>query len=257
MKITFLGTGTSQGVPVVACSCPVCASVDAKDKRLRCSILVESGDLSLVIDTGPDFRYQMLRQNVQKLDAVLITHSHKDHIGGLDDIRAFNFRQKKDMPVYGEEASLEQIRKEFYYAFETVKYPGVPEIQTIAITEDPFQIGSLPIIPVRVFHHKMPVLGFRMGNFAYITDAKTIPESSLDKLRGLDILVLNALRIQPHISHFNLEEALEMASRIQARQTWFTHISHLLGTHSEISSLLPEGVHLAYDGLHFILPDPE
>lgn len=234
---------------MVACNCLVCTSTDPKDKRLRCSVLIETDHLSVVIDTGPDFRYQMLRQKVQKLDAVLITHSHKDHIGGLDDIRAFNFRQKKELPVYGDFHSLQQIKKEFYYAFEEIKYPGVPEIHAIEITEAAFSIQDIKIVPIRVYHHKMPVLGFRIGDFAYLTDAKTIPEESIQKLQNLDTLILNALRIQPHISHFNLEEALAMVKILKPKRAYFTHISHLLGKHEEINAQLPANIELAYDGL--------
>ncbi len=253
MKITLLGTGTSQGVPVIACECEVCTSPDPKDNRLRCSVLVEMEGLSIVIDTGPDFRYQMLRQKVAQLDAVLITHSHKDHIGGLDDIRAFNFRQQKELPVYGDAGSIQQIKTEYYYAFEKIKYPGVPEIRAIEIDEEPFQIQNVTFTPIKVFHQFMPVLGFRIGEFAYITDAKTIPESSIEKLQNLDVLILNALRIQPHISHFNLEEALEMVEKLKPKKAYFTHISHLLGKHEAISKQLPANVYLAYDGLSLAL----
>jgi phosphoribosyl 1,2-cyclic phosphate phosphodiesterase len=210
--------------------------------------MVEVADKTLVIDTGPDFRQQMLREKVKRVDAVLMTHAHKDHIAGLDDIRAFNFRHKKDMPVYGDYHTLKQIQSEFYYAFEAVKYPGVPEIRLHEIDDRPFEVENLHIQPVRVLHHKLPVLGFRIGNFAYITDAKTIPPESIALLKDLDILVLNALRIQPHVSHFNLEEALAMTRLLRPAQTYFTHISHLLGKHERISELLPDGVHLGYDG---------
>jgi phosphoribosyl 1,2-cyclic phosphate phosphodiesterase len=249
VTITLLGTGTSQGVPVVACNCDVCISEDYRDKRLRCSVLIENQGKTFVIDTGPDFRYQMLRAQVMQLDAVLLTHQHKDHIAGLDDVRAFNFKQKNEMCVYADQNTLEQVRSEFYYAFAQKKYPGVPEIKTIEIDEHPFDIHGIKFIPVKVMHHLLPVLGFRIDNFAYITDAKTIPPHSIEKLKNLDVLVLNALRIQSHIAHFNLDEALEMVEILKPKRTYFTHISHLLGRHANISKMLPDHVQLAYDGL--------
>lgn len=255
MKITLLGTGTSQGVPVIACDCAVCLSENPKDKRLRSSVMLETQGKTLVIDTGPDFRQQMLREQVNRVDAVLMTHSHKDHIAGLDDVRAFNFRHNYDMPVYGDYHTLQQIKSEFYYAFEAVKYPGVPEIQLHEIDDRPFRVENIEIQPIRVFHHKMPVMGFRIENFAYITDAKTIPPESIALLQDLDVLVLNALRIKPHVSHFNLEEALEMVTTLKPARAYFTHISHLLGTHDHITPALPEGVHLAYDGQILSLPE--
>lgn len=253
MKVTLLGTGTSQGIPVVACECDICTSENPKDKRLRCSVLIETQGRTLVIDSGPDFRYQMLRAGVKHLDGIIFTHSHKDHIAGLDDVRAFNFRQKSEINIYADRLTLDQIRSEFYYAFEEIKYPGVPEIRTIEIDTAAFEIEGIRIQPILVYHHLMPVLGFRLGNFAYVTDAKTIPEESLSLLQNLDILIINALRIQPHIAHFNLEEALRMVEILKPRKTYFTHISHLLGKHEDMNLILPEGIELAYDGLNFTL----
>ena len=253
MKITLLGTGTSQGVPVVACQCNICISEDNRDKRLRCSVLIEIQGKTIVIDTGPDFRYQMLRAQVMQLDAVLLTHQHKDHIAGLDDVRAFNFKQKEEMCVYADKNTIEQVHTEFYYAFEQHKYPGVPEIQTIEINEQAFEVQGIQVMPVLVMHHLLPVMGFRIGNFAYVTDAKTIPPHSMDKLKGLDVLVLNALRMQSHVSHFNLDEALQMVEILKPQKTYFTHISHLLGRHEDVSKLLPKHVELAYDGLEIFM----
>lgn len=250
MKVTFLGTGTSQGVPVIACSCAVCRSADKRDKRLRTSILVEFDDTRIVVDTGPDFRYQMLRQDVQEIDAILITHAHKDHIAGLDDVRAFNFKQQQSINIYGSGETHQALQREFYYAFTEFKYPGVPrlELETIRSGEE-FAINDHSIMPIEVMHHKMPVLGFRFGEFAYITDAKTISNESRDLLEGVRILVLNALQEEPHISHFTKEEALTFAREIGAEKTYLTHISHRFGKHEAVEASLPKDVHLAYDGL--------
>lgn len=253
LTITFLGTGTSTGVPMVGCGCEVCVSTDKKDKRLRSSILVQSPTTTLVVDTGPDFRYQMLRCNVKKLDAVLFTHPHKDHLAGLDDIRAFNYFMKRPIDLYADSLTEEAVRRDFYYAFADTKYPGIPELNLNTITLEPFIVGDIPVIPVLVWHLKMPVLGFRFGKFTYITDANRIDETEKDKIRGSETLVLNALRKQKHISHFTLEEAVEMVMELQVPNAYFTHISHQLGLHQAIESELPHGMHLAYDGLvlHF------
>jgi phosphoribosyl 1,2-cyclic phosphate phosphodiesterase len=251
LKITFLGSGTSQGVPVIGCQCEVCQSMDYRDKRLRVSIHIEIGPHSFVIDTGPDFRQQMLREGIKKLDAVILTHSHKDHIAGLDDVRAFNYLQQKDMPVYGMKQTLAQVQTEFYYAFETVKYPGTPQITLNEIDDRPFEINGLTITPLPVFHLRMPVFGFRIGNFSYITDANQIPASTYEKLKGTDVLILNALQKENHPSHFTLSESIEVAKTIGARQTYFTHMSHKLGLHKLIEKELPESIALGYDGLSF------
>jgi phosphoribosyl 1,2-cyclic phosphate phosphodiesterase len=249
LKITFLGTGTSSGVPMIGCSCNVCTSTNKKDKRLRSSILVESATTSFVIDTTPDFRYQMLRANVQKLDAVLFTHPHKDHIAGLDDVRAFNFFTHKPMELYANSLTEEAIKREFAYAFSDKKYPGIPNLNINTIYNEPFYIGDIFIQPILVWHIKMPVLGFRMGNFTYITDANKIEEEELQKIIGSKILVLNALRKEKHISHFNLGEAVALAQHLQIPQTYFTHLSHQMGLHNEVSAALPEGICLGWDGL--------
>jgi len=226
----------------------VCQSLDYRDKRLRSSIHVQIEGKSLVIDTGPDFRQQMLREQINRLDAILFTHSHKDHIAGLDDVRAYNFLQQADMPVYGNADVLAQLKTEFYYAFEKNKYPGIPQLRLHEITA-PFTIGSIKIVPLPVLHYQLPVLGFRIKNFSYITDANQIPAQTLDLLKGTKVLVLNALQREKHISHFNLDEALAMAARIGAEQTYFIHISHKLGRHKVVEHELPKSVALAYDGL--------
>lgn len=253
MKVTFLGTGTSQGVPVIGCQCEVCTSLDFRDQRLRSSIHIEIDDLSLVVDTGPDFRAQMLRAGVQSLDAVLFTHEHKDHTAGLDDIRPFNFKQQKDMPIFGRAQVLNQIRQEFAYIFAGKKYPGVPQVETVEITDRPFVINNVRITPIPVLHYKLPVLGFRIADFTYITDANYISEDSLKLIEGTETLVLNALQHESHISHFTLAEAVDMALRIGAKQTYFTHISHKLGLHAEVDDKLPQGINLGYDGLQINL----
>lgn len=249
IKITFLGTGTSTGVPMVACSCEVCTSSNSKDKRLRSSILVESATTSFVVDTTPDFRYQMLRLNVKQLDAVLFTHPHKDHIAGLDDVKAFNFFSGKAMEVYANSLTEEALKREFAYVFSDKKYPGIPEINLNTIDGTPFMIGDIPIIPILVWHLKMPVLAFRFGKFTYITDANRIEESEKEKIKGSDIIVVNALRHKEHISHFSLSEAVNLVHELNVPNAYFTHISHQLGLHNEVSKELPQGIQLAYDGL--------
>ncbi|OOG77226.1 MBL fold metallo-hydrolase [Algoriphagus sp. A40] len=253
MKVNFLGTGTSQGVPVIGCECNVCKSLDFRDKRFRTSIYVEAKGVSLVVDTGPDFRMQMLRSGIKKLDAVLFTHEHKDHTAGLDDIRPFNFSQKMDMPVFARRHVLDQINREYSYIFSDKKYPGVPQVESIEISENAFHVNGLVVTPIPVLHYKLPVLGFRFGDFSYITDANFIPDNSMKLLEGTEVLVLNALQIDPHISHFTLDEAVQMARKIGAKQTYFTHISHRLGLHDQIDKGLPEGIALAYDGLELTL----
>ena len=252
MRLTFLGTGTSQGVPVIGCDCEVCSSLDPRDARLRSSVLIEVGDVNLVIDTGPDFRQQMLRERVQRLDAVLFTHEHKDHTAGLDDVRAFNFKHHMDMPIYAEERVITQLRREFAYAFGESKYPGVPRIEPVQIDETLFKIKGVEVFPIRGYHHKLPVLGFRIGNLAYITDVNRLEQSSLDKLKGLDVLVINALRKEKHISHYTLHEALTVIAELKPSRSYLTHISHLMGAHSGLDSL-PDNVEVAYDGLQIVV----
>lgn len=249
MKITILGSGTSQGVPVIGCDCRVCTSEDFRDKRLRTSAMFEYQGKTLVIDTGPDFRQQMLNNKVQKLDAVLLTHLHKDHIAGLDDVRAFNFKQKKPMDVFADELTCQQVRAEFPYAFNGTDYPGIPQINLHTLTDKPFFFENIEIIPIPVLHFKLPVFGFRIANFAYITDASFIPNESMQKLQGLDLLIINALRFEKHYSHFNVEEALQVVAELQPKLTYFTHISHNLGLHETVEPTLPKNVFLAYDNL--------
>ncbi|MBL0911926.1 MAG: MBL fold metallo-hydrolase [Bacteroidia bacterium] len=249
MKICFLGTGTSQGVPIIGCTCPVCTSSDKRDKRLRSSVHIEFNDRSLVIDTGPDFRYQMLRAGVSSLDAILFTHEHKDHVAGLDDIRPFNYLKQQVPDVFCTEAVETALRRDFYYAFDEPKYPGVPEFRIHRIENKPFIYAGETIVPIQVYHHKMPVLGFRIGDFAYITDANYIPEEEFTKLEGLKYFVINALRRTEHISHFSLHQAMEIAQRIAAEQTLLTHISHQLPAHAELSAELPANIQPAHDGL--------
>lgn len=248
-ELVFLGTGTSQGVPLIACPCAVCQSADTRDKRLRSSVWIHSEQTSVVIDTGPDFRYQMLRAQVKQLDAIVFTHGHKDHTAGFDDIRAFNYLQRKDMDVYCDRLVEQLLHKDFNYVFEKVKYPGVPQAHLHLIDDQPFEIGDLPFQPVKVWHLHMPVLGFRIGNLCYITDANRIEDAEKEKIKGCKTLVLNALRKEKHVSHFNLEEAMDLARELEAEQCYLTHISHQLGTHEVISKELPEGIALAYDGL--------
>lgn len=252
MKITLLGTGTSQGIPVIACDCRVCTSTDSRDNRLRCSVLISENGKNYCIDSGPDFRQQMLRAGVKTLSGILFTHEHKDHIAGLDDVRAFNFREKRDMNIYCTSRVETALRREFFYAFEENKYPGVPNLAIIPIDTNPFLLeNELKVIPIQVMHHKMPVLGFRIGDFTYITDAKTVSEDQKKKIVGSKVLIVNALRTQEHISHFNLEEALAFIAEVKPEKAYLTHISHLFETHEEIQAMLPENVFPAYDGLTF------
>ena len=254
LQITVLGSGTSQGVPVIACNCKVCTSENPKDKRLRCSILISYNNENFVIDSGPDFRYQMLRENVQTLRAVLFTHEHKDHISGLDDVRAFNFKEERDMEVFCSNRVEAALRREFHYVFDENKYPGVPLIQLHTINKEKFILpGGLEVLPIEVMHYKMPVLAYRINDFAYITDAKTISIEEKEKLKGVKVLIVNALRVQEHISHFNLVEALQLIDEIKPEKAYLTHISHLFGTHDEIQALCPPNVYPAYDGLKIAL----
>lgn len=235
---------------MVGCGCEVCRSADPKDKRLRSSVLVEQGDTVFTIDCGPDFREQMLQHDVKQMDAVLFTHSHRDHTAGLDEVRAYNFLQRRDMPLYLTQDCLDILKQQFAYIFAENPYPGIPRVRPEMITKDqPFDIGGLTITPIEVMHYKMPVLGFRMGDFAYITDANYIAPEEMEKLKGVKVLVLNALRHEKHISHFTLSEAVELVQQLQVEQAWFTHISHQLGKHADINPNLPEGMQLAYDGL--------
>lgn len=253
MRITFLGTGTSQGVPVIGCTCEVCTSLDFRDKRLRASILVETTERTFVIDTGPDFRQQMLREHVKRLDAVLFTHAHRDHTAGLDDVRAFNYLQRADMPVYAAPPVLDQLRVEYAYAFGKEQHPGLPRLSLHPIDETGFEVKGISFLPLPVMHLHMPVLGYRVGNFSYITDANFIPPATIEKLKGTEILVLNALQREQHISHFNLSEALDMVAEIGPRLTYFTHLSHKMGLHADVEKELPEHVSLGFDGLKITL----
>lgn len=234
---------------MIGCDCEVCMSNDKKDKRLRSSILVQSANTTFVVDSGPDFRYQMLREKIQKLDAVLFTHPHKDHMAGLDDVKAFNYLQQKPIDVYADSLTEEALRRDFYYAFSDAKYPGVPELNMQTISNDPFMIGDITVIPIRVWHYKMPVLGFRFGKFTYITDANRIDQVEKEKIKGSEVLVINALRKAKHISHFTLAEATGLIQELSIPQGFLTHLSHQMGKHAEVEVELSAGIHLAYDGL--------
>ncbi len=253
MKVTLLGTGTSQGVPVIGCNCEVCTSEDPKDKRLRSSVMIEEAGKVIVIDTGPDFRQQMLNAGNRQLDAVIYTHEHRDHVAGLDEVRSFNFLQQMPVDVYAEERVHRALMREFSYIFAERKYPGVPQINYHEITSHPFDIGELKIIPVRVLHHRLPVLGFRIGDFSYITDASYISEDEKEKLIGTKYLVINGLRKEPHISHFTLDQALDIIRELSPKRAFITHISHRLGRHADVEKILPFHIRPGYDGLTFEL----
>ncbi|MCK9410904.1 MAG: MBL fold metallo-hydrolase [Prolixibacteraceae bacterium] len=249
MRVTVLGTGTSQGVPVIACNCEVCQSADSRDKRLRCSILVEQGDTSLLVDAGPDFRQQMLLYRVANLDGVLLTHEHADHIFGLDDIRSFNWIRKAPMDIYCEKRVAENLKTIFNYAFAENRYPGTPQMELMQVDGEPFLVKGIEVTPIRLYHHKLPVYGFRFGQFAYITDFNRIEEEELAKLKGVEVLIICALRKSIHISHLNLSEALALAGKIGSKRTYLTHMSHEMGLHAELAKELPHGVGPAFDGL--------
>ncbi|MFZ4401514.1 MAG: MBL fold metallo-hydrolase [Bacteroidales bacterium] len=249
MKITFLGTGTSQGVPVIACECEVCRSIDFRDKRLRSSVMIESEGYVFVIDAGPDFREQMLRANVKHLDALLLTHAHKDHIAGLDDVRAFNYIQKKAIDVYAREDVQAAIKNEFSYAFAIYKYPGVPEINLHTVKNKSFEINNIKIIPIEVTHFGLKIFGYRIGDFTYITDANFISDEELNKIKGSKVVVLNALRKKKHVSHFSLSEAVNILEIIKPESAFVTHISHMMGFHADVEKELPSFIKFAYDGL--------
>ena len=257
-KITFLGTGTSQGIPMIGCSCPVCTSENPKDNRLRTSALVEVDGFRILIDCGPDFRQQMLREKITDIDAVILTHQHKDHTGGMDDIRAFNYFRKEAFPIYAETNVQDSLKMEYSYAFAEHKYPGVPEYKLHTIDENPFTIYkvlpdgntvSLTITPIRVYHYMLPILGFRFGKMAYITDGSRIPAEEFEKLKGLDLFIINTVRKEKHISHFSLPEALDVIKKVAAPRNYLTHLSHQIGTHDHLTSILPKNVQPAYDGL--------
>ena len=243
-----MGTGTSQGVPVIACNCNVCQSTDLRDKRLRTSIHIQHKNSSFVIDSGPDFRQQMLRAQIKNLTALIFTHEHKDHVAGMDDIRAFNYVLQKKIDIYATLRVQEALVREFPYVFHDFKYPGVPEVNMITIDEPPFNIEGLEFIPIEVLHYKLPVNAYRVGDFTYITDANFISEKEKEKIKGSRIVVINALRREKHVSHFNLEEALELIKELKPEKAYLTHISHQLGKHSDVEKELPPNVFLAYDG---------
>jgi len=253
MEIIILGSGTSQGVPVIGCNCDVCRSSDPRDSRLRTSVLIKSNGLNILIDAGPDFRQQMLREGINKLDAIILTHEHRDHIGGLDDIRAFNYINRAPMPIYAEKRVINAVIKEFSYAFSNSEYPGIPKFDFRPINEDAFYIETFRIEPIRVMHCDLPILGFRFENIAFITDASYISEEELLKLSNLKILIINALRKSKHMSHFSLDEALEVINHCNPNQAYLTHISDRMGKHEEINNELPSFVSLAFDGQKIII----
>ncbi len=249
MQITFLGTGASHGIPVIGCNCEVCTSENQKDKRLRSSVFIDTGKNSIIIDPGPDFRQQVLREKITRLDGILMTHEHKDHTAGIDDVRAFNYLMKRSIRFFGQQRVLDTIKQEYAYAFAKDKYPGVPEIDLCPITDEPFYSLGEEIIPIKVYHHLLPVHGFRLGEFAYLTDIKTLGDGEIEKLRNVKVLALSVLRVEEHIAHLGLDEAFELINLIKPQMTYFTHISHRLYQHEEMLRIFPSNIQPAYDGL--------
>ena len=249
LKCLLLGTGTSQGVPVVGCSCPVCSSTDPRDQRLRCSAIVEDGTTRILIDLGPDLRRQLLRAQIHDVDAVLMTHEHQDHTAGLDDLRPINFQQGHSIPIYGRPQVLDRLRQQYAYIFENSGYPGLPQIELRSLPEQPFDLGTLHVEPLPAFHGQLPVVGYRIGDLAYLTDVNFIPSATQERLQDLRHLILDALHRQPHHSHFHLEAAIEQAQKLNPTHTYFLHISHHMGLHEAVERELPPNIHLAYDGL--------
>lgn len=255
MKVVFLGSGTSQGVPVITCKCEVCKSEDRRDNRLRSSVLVEIGKTTFVIDAGPDFRQQMLREKVMRLDAILLTHSHKDHMGGLDDVRAFNYNQMNSMDVYADDFTASVVKSDFAYAFAEEKYPGVPKMSVHIFDNAPFTACGIEVVPIKATHMNTRVWGFRIGKFAYLTDVSKIDDEEKQKLLGLDVLIVNALRIEKHYSHFNLEEAIALVKEVSPKKAYFSHISHNMGLYAIVNPTLPPNMALGYDGLAIEIED--
>jgi len=247
MRVRLLGTGTSQGIPIIGCTCPVCTSTDERDHRLRTSALVEVDGLNILIDAGPDLRQQLLRCGVTRLDALLMTHEHKDHTGGIDDVRPINFLMKQPLNIYGQPRVMKAIRNDYSYAFATEQYPGVPQLVLNSIQPEPFEVKGVEVIPVKVRHMTLPIFGYRICNFAYITDASFISETEKKKLKGVKVLVINALRREQHYSHFNLEQALAVIDEVKPERAYLTHVSHRLGKYVEVSAELPENVFLGID----------
>lgn len=253
MKVTLLGTGTSQGVPVIACDCQVCRSIDPKDKRLRSSVMIELGNQILVIDTGPDFRQQMLREGVERVDAILFTHHHKDHVAGMDDVRAFNYRWNKDMQIYCSNVTASALRNEFPYVFSSDNYPGTPQVELNIIENKDFNINNINIIPIEAKHYMMPVFGFRIRDFVYLTDVSAISDVEKEKMKGADLIILDALRKKEHISHLNLDQAVALLEELKPKRALLTHISHYMGLNNVVNKELPSYIQLAYDGQELIL----
>jgi phosphoribosyl 1,2-cyclic phosphate phosphodiesterase len=252
LKIKFLGTGTSQGVPVIGCTCAVCVSQDTKNKRLRSSALIKISNKNILIDTGPDLRQQALKNKINKIDYVLYTHAHRDHVSGIDELRSFNFIQKKSIKAYGNKELVNQLKNDYSYIFSDFKYPGLPEVELNKVNKN-FYLDDIEIIPIKVKHHKLNILGYRIGNLTYITDAKTISDNQLKKINGSQILVINCLQIKEHLSHLNMEEVLSLIRKIEVKKIYLIHISHNLGLHDEINKSLPDNIELAYDNLEIIL----
>ena len=253
MKITVLGSGTSQGVPVIACDCEVCISENPKDARLRSSVMIEEDGQTFVIDTGPDFRQQMLREKVEKVDAIIYTHEHKDHVAGMDDVRAYNYKWKKDVEIYCTQRVNEALHREFPYVFSDYRYPGVPSVNINIIENKEFEINGVKILPIEAMHYKLPIFGFRIKNFVYLTDVSSISEKEKEKMKNTDLLILDALRRKPHISHLTLEQALELINELKPKRALLTHISHYMGKHDDLLKELPSNIDLSYDGQTIIL----